>query len=152
MDLVDNEPAGQLTALICVDDTTIQKIVSDKLSGMGYSISVGLFVEDIALKLRAQAYEVVVIHENFNQADLEANQALAETRRIPLAQRRAQFVVLVGPTMVTNNEMQAFEHSVDLVFGVSDLENLAPVLRRALAKHEEFYLPFNECLRATATR
>jgi hypothetical protein len=49
--------------------------------------------------------------------------------------------------MITSDELQAFQYSVDLVFSVSDLANFKPVLRRGVARHTEFYRRFNECLR-----
>jgi hypothetical protein len=49
--------------------------------------------------------------------------------------------------MITNNEIQAFQFSVDLVVSVSDLANFKPVLRRGVARYQEFYRRFNECLR-----
>jgi len=53
--------------------------------------------------------------------------------------------------MITNNELQAFQYSVDLVFSVSDLANFKPVLRRSLIRHSEFYKKFNECLRISGS-
>jgi hypothetical protein len=88
-----------------------------------------------------------VIFETFAGSVAEGNPVLLETIRTPTAHRRDQFVVLVGPNMITANDMQAFQYSVDLVFSLSDLANFKPVLRRGVAKHTEFYRRFNECLR-----
>lgn len=138
---------GDLTALVCVDEPLIQRAVVDQVSALDYKIHTGLFTEDISLKLKAHTYDVVVIYETFNDTVAEVNPVLAETIRLPLGQRRNQYVVLIGPNMVTNDEMQAFQYSVDLVFSVSDLANLTPVLRRGVARHKEFYRLFNDCLR-----
>jgi hypothetical protein len=138
---------GDLTSLICVDDPQVQRAAVDQVSALNYKIHTGLFTEDISLKLKAHSYEMVVVYENFNDTVAEGNPVLAEVRRIPTSQRRAQFIVLIGPNMITNDEMQAFQYSVDLTFGVSDLANLAPVLRRGVARYKDFYRLFNECLR-----
>lgn len=135
------------TALVCVDEAEVQRAVVDQLSTLEYRVHTGLFAEDISLKLRAHSYDVVVIYETFNGSVAEGNPVLLETKRTPTAQRRDQFVVLVGPNMVTNDEMQAFEYSVDLAVSVSDLTNFLPVLRRGVIRHAEFYKKFNECLR-----
>jgi len=139
--------ADDLTALVCVDEAEVQRPVLDQLGDFGYRIHTGLFVEDISLKLRAHSYDVVAIYETFAGSIAEGNPVLLETARTPSSQRRNQFVVLIGPNMVTNDELQAFQYSVDLVFSVSDLANLKPVLRRGVARHTEFYRRFNECLR-----
>ncbi|HEX4086400.1 MAG TPA: hypothetical protein VHY22_15905 [Chthoniobacteraceae bacterium] len=135
------------TALVCVDEAEVQRAVLDQLSDLSYRIHTGLFAEDISLKLRAHTYDVVAIYETFAGSVAEGNPVLLETIRTQPSQRRNQFVVLIGPNMVTNDEVQAFQFSVDLVFSVSDLANLKPVLRRAVARHAEFYRRFNECLR-----
>jgi hypothetical protein len=139
---------GDLTSLVCVDATDIQAAVVEQLAAMEYKIHTGLFPEDVALKLRAHNYDVVVVYENFNECDLETNQVLREVTGVSPEHRRNQFVVLLGANMVTNDEMQAFVYSVDLTFSLSDLPNLKTVLRRAIMRQKEFYAVFSETLRA----
>jgi hypothetical protein len=136
-----------LTSLVCVDEAEVQRAVVDALGQLGYRIHTGLFVEDISLKLRAHTYDVVAIYETFAGSVAEGNPVLLETIRTPSMQRRNQIVVLIGPNMITNSEIQAFQYSVDLVVSVSDLANFQPVLRRGVARHQEFYRKFYECLR-----
>lgn len=138
---------GDLTALVCVDDPQVQRAAVEQVSALNYKIHTGLFTEDISLKLKAHTYDMVVIYENFNDTVAEGNPVLAEATRIPPAQRRNQYIALIGPNMVTNDEMQAFQYSVDLAFSVSDLANFAPVLRRSVARYKDFYRLFNECFR-----
>ncbi len=139
---------GDRTALVCVDEPEIHRVVVEQLGQLEYKMHTGLFTEDISLKLKAQTYDLVVVYESFNDTILEGNAVLAEITRIPANQRRHEFVVLIGPGMVTNDETQAFQYSVDLTFCVSDLANFAPVLRRGAMRHQEFYRLFFECLRA----
>ena len=47
---------------------------------------------------------------------------------------------------MTNDELQAFQHSVDLVVNIADVVNLRPVLRRGVLRMNEFYAPFREAL------
>jgi hypothetical protein len=138
---------NDLTSLVCIDEAEVQRAVVDQLGQLEYKIHTGLFAEDISLKLRAQSYDVVVIYETFAGSVAEGNPVLLETTRIPSSQRRNQVVVLVGPNMITNSELQAFQFSVDLVVSVSDLANFRPVLRRGVARHQEFYRKFSECMR-----
>jgi len=138
---------GDLTALVCVDKQEIQEIVTDQLASIDYKIHVGLYADDIALKLRSFSYDIVVIEENFNNYELNENPILRESFLLPPDQRRQQYFVLVGDSLSTNDEMLAFIYSVDLVFNVSDLTNLKPVLRRGVARHREFYTPLNETIK-----
>jgi hypothetical protein len=139
---------GDLTAIVCVDVPEVQRIVVDQLTALNYKIHTGLFLEDILLKLRAHAYDVVVISEHFNAGDITNNAIIATAIAAPAEQRRRQFLVAIGSTLVTNDELQAFQHSVDLVVNLADVVNLRPVLRRGVARMNEFYTPFREALAA----
>ena len=136
-----------LTALVAVDEAEVQRAVVDQLGSLDYRIHTGLFTEDITLKLKAHSYDIVAIYETFAGTVAEGNPVLQETTRTLSSQRRNQFVILIGPNMITGDELQAFQYSVDLTVSVSDLANFKPVLRRGLARHVEFYRKFNECLR-----
>jgi hypothetical protein len=138
---------GDLTALICVDVPEVQRIVVDQLTSLNYKIHTGLFLEDILLKMRAHVYDVIVISEHFNASDMGSNPIVAAAINAPSQERRRQFLVAVGSTLTTNDEMQAFQHSVDLVVGLSDVVNLRPVLRRGVNRVTEFYGPFREALK-----
>lgn len=138
---------GDLTSLVCIDDPEIQEAVAAQLGSLNYKIHTGLFPEDVALKLRTHNYDVVAVYENFNGWDIETNQVLKEAINVPAEQRRNQFVVLIGANMVTDDAMQAFIYSVDMVFSLSDLRNLSTVLRRSVRRHKDFYASFNESLR-----
>ena len=135
---------GDLTALVCVDQPEYQNYIVEQLSSMDYKIHVGLFPEDISLKLKTHVYDVVVIDEHFNGCHLSNNGVLYEATNLPGIQRRNQFLVLVGTSVMTNDEMMAFIFSVDLCFNVNDLANLKPVLRRGVARQKEFFHVFIE--------
>src|SRR4051812_44505324 len=139
---------GDLTALVCVDVPEVQRILVDQLTALNYKIHTGLFLEDILLKLRAHVYDVVIISEHFNASDISSNPIVAAAIAAPAEQRRKQFLVAVGSTLVTNDELQAFQYSVDLVVNLADVVNLRPVLRRGVARMNEFYTPFREALNA----
>jgi hypothetical protein len=138
---------GDLTALVCLDVPEVQRIVVDQLTTLGYKIHTGLFVEDVQLKLRAHVYDVVVISEHFNAGTAQTNPILQVAINAPQEQRRRQFIVVVGSSFVTGDEMQSFENNVDLVIGLADVVNLRPVLRRGLLRNQEFYAPFQEALK-----
>jgi hypothetical protein len=140
------EPGDQ-TALVCVDVPEVQRIVVDQLTSLNYKIHTGLFLEDILLKSRAHVYDVVVISEHFNASDMASNPIVAAAVAAPAEHRRAQFLVAIGSTLATNDDLQAFQYSVDLVVNLSDVVNLRPVLRRGVMRMGEFYAPFREALK-----
>ena len=139
---------GDNTALVCVDHQQYQKIVVPQLIDMTYKVHLGLFEEDVVLKLKTYNYDVVIVYENFKGSTLETNPILSELVRRPDAQRRKHFAVLLSHRFATNDAMSAFVHSVDLIVNITDLANFKPVLRRGVTQHRELYQSFNEMLKS----
>jgi len=139
---------GDNTALVCVDHQQYQKIVVPQLIDMTYKVHLGLFEEDVALKLNSYDYDVVVIYENFKNSKLETNPLLREMTQRPDARRRQHFVVLLSHRFPTNDAMSAFVHSVDEIINIADLANFKPVLRRGIAQHRELYRSFNDMVKS----
>ena len=139
---------GDNTALVCVDHQQYQKIVVPQLIDMTYKVHLGLFEEDVLLKLKTYSYDVVIVYENFKGSTLQTNPILAELTRRPDAQRRLHFVVLLSQRIPTNDAMSAFVHSVDQVINITDLANFKPVLRRGVTQHRELYSAFSEMLKS----
>src|SRR5438552_799159 len=78
---------GDNTALVCVDHQQYQKIVVPQLIDITYKVHLGLFEEDVVLKLKTYNYDVVVIYENFKNSKLETNPLLLEMTKRPDARR-----------------------------------------------------------------
>jgi hypothetical protein len=142
---------GDNTALVCVDHQQYQKIVVPQLIDMGYKVHLGLFEEDVIVKLKTYDYNVVLIYENFKNNKLEKNPLLRELNRRPEARRRQHFAVLLSHRFPTNDAMSAFVLSVDEIINVADLANLKPVLRRGLAQHGDLYQSFKEMVKSVQT-
>src|ERR1700739_3146396 len=151
MDQQADDPAfidhGDNTALVCVDHQQYQKIVVPQLIDMTFKVHLGLFEEDVLLKLKTYNYDVVVVYENFKGSTLQTNPILAELIRRPDVQRRKHFVVLLSQRIATNDAMSEFVHSVDQVINITDLASFKPVLRRGVSQHRELYNAFTEMLK-----
>ncbi|MEO5717206.1 MAG: hypothetical protein ABIR29_01385 [Chthoniobacterales bacterium] len=138
---------GDKTALVCIDHPHYQKLIVPQLTDLGYKVHLGLFEEDVLLKLSTYSYNVVVIYENFKGSSVGENPILKEMVRCSNTLRREHFLVLLTHRSQTNDAMSAFVQSVDQVLNIADIANFRPVLRRGVAQHHELYLPFQEALR-----
>ena len=136
------------TALVCIDHQQYQKLVVPQLIDMTYKVHLGLFEEDVLLKLRTYSYNVVIVHENFKGSNVQNNPILQDLTKRPGAQRRQHFVILLSHRYPTNDPMSAFVQSVDQIINIADLSNFKTVLRRGLAQYRELYNSFNETLKA----
>jgi hypothetical protein len=142
---------GDNTALVCVDHQQYQKLVVPQLIDINYKVHLGLYEEDVLLKLKTYAYNVVIIYENFKGSNLQTNPILREMVYKAGHVRREHFVALLSHRFATNDAMSAFVHSVDQIINIADLTNLKPVLRRGVAQFREMYHPFQETLKAVQT-
>ena len=139
---------GDNTALVCVDHQQYQKMLVPQLIDMTYKVHLGLFEEDVLLKLKTYSYNVVIVYENFKGSSDQDNPILRELIRRPEAERRGYFVVLLSNKYATNDGMSAFVLSVDQIVNVADIANFKPVLRRGVAQHRELYSAFNDTLKS----
>jgi hypothetical protein len=138
---------GDNTALVCIDHQQYQKIVVPQLIDLGYKVHLGLFEEDVVLKLQTYNYDVVVVYENFKESTAQTNPVLRELSRRPDALRRDHFVVLLSHRFATNDAMSAFVQSVDQIINISDLANFKPIVRRGAVQHRELYNSFNQMVK-----
>ena len=139
---------GDNTALVCIDHQQYQKLVVPQLIDMSYKVHLGLFEEDVLLKLKTYSYNVVIVYENFKGSTVQTNPILRDMIKRPGTQRREHFVVLLSTRFATNDAMSAFVQSVDQIINISDLANFKPVLRRGVAQYRELYHSFHETLKS----
>jgi len=130
---------GDTTALVCIDHQQYQRIIVPQLTELGYKVHLGLFEEDVLLKLATYNYNVVVVYENFKGSNQFDNPILRELVKRPGALLRQHFVVLLSHNASTNDAMAAFTLSVDQVVNIHDIPNFRPVLRRGVAQHRDLY-------------
>ncbi len=138
---------GDKTALVCIDHPQYQKLIVPQLVELGYKVHLGLFEDDVMVKLASYSYSVVVIYENFKGTSPGENPILLEMVKRPSRLRRESFLVLLTHRCQTNDAMSAFVQSVDQILNVADIANFKPVLRRGVVQHRDLYMPFQEALR-----
>jgi len=139
---------GDKTALVCIDHPQYQKMIVSQMTDLSYKVHLGLFEEDVLLKLATYNYNVVVIYENFKRSSLIDNPILCEMVKRDDSLRREHFVILLSQRLPTNDAMCAFAQSVDLIINISDIDNFKPVVRRGVAQHHDFYLPLQDSIKA----
>ena len=137
--------ADDSTALLCIENESIRSVVTDQLKSLGFKMQSGLFREDVALRLQTHAYDLLVVSDGFEQGEGESNRIVMDCCESSPEHRRSLFLALIGPDFVSEDGMQAFRHSVDLVVATADVGRLAPMLRRSLDEHEDRYRRFREC-------
>jgi hypothetical protein len=139
-------------ALVCVDAGDRQSAVTAALTELGYTPDVPAGVPEALDRMRKTAYEVVVVDEAYQGAAPLDNAVLKGLNGMPMSVRRYMFVALLGAELKTLDNGTAFSRSVNAVVNLSDLGQLTPILRRAIADNDAFYRVFREVLQAAGKR
>ena len=134
---------GDKTSLVCADPNTTESVRAT-LRELGYKSHTSDSPELAIERMRYTNYDVIFIHENFAGSTLKTNAVLNYLAWLPMAQRRSNFVCLIGPSFKTLDAMQAFGASVHLVLNPMDLPNMTAILKKGLAGFEDLYRVYKE--------
>lgn len=139
-------------ALICVDEGDRRTAVAAALKELGYAAVIPNDAADAVDRLRKVAFQVVVVDETYAGGSALDNAALKALNAMVMSVRRYIFVALLAADVKTLDNAAAFARSVNAVINVSDVAQLAPLLRRAVEENDAFYRVFREVLAAAGKR
>lgn len=142
----------QRLALVCEDAPERQAIIKAALDQIGFSMHLATSVEEAIERMRRDAYEIVIVNEQFRGASPLDNAVLASIRQMPMAVRRYMFVVLLGRAYKTFDNMMAFAKSMNAVVNLNDLSHLAAILVKGVNENNQFYRVFREVLAEAGRR
>ena len=132
--------------LICIDSAPQRATVKTALDGLGYTVHIPLKPEDAVQRIRANRYELVIIHEGYG-GSAESNLVLQTIQPLTMPLRRHMCVGLVGDQFRTFDNLMAFGKSVNFVVADRELSKIRGIVRQAVAENDQFYRVFRESLR-----
>src|SRR5262245_9393362 len=142
---------GDKTSLICTD-AAVGEVAMEMLRDLGYKFHTADSSEIAIERTRYTPYDIIIIQETFAGSTLKSNPVLNYFAALPMAQRRASMLVLIGTTFKTLDAMQALAQSVQLVVNTVDLPNLAAVLKKSRAEFETTYKIYKDVVGAMGER
>jgi len=116
---------------------------------MEYQITVAENARDALKRMRYHVYDIVVVDEDFDTDNPEANGVLIYLERLGMSVRRNIFVALVSSRHRTMDNMTAFLKSVNLIVNSKNIDDFPKILSRGLTDHLTFYRVFREKLKET---
>jgi len=137
---------GAKTSLICEDNQESRNTIISVLKELKYETDPAANADEAFEKLRFNKYDVVAINEKFAGSTPEANELLKHLQTMPMSNRRHIFVALFGQDLPTNDNMKAFDKSVNVVINEKDLPNLKSVFKRSISDNDLFYKVYKESL------
>ena len=133
-------------ALVCIDSAPQRATVKTALDGLGYTVHIPLTPEDAVQRIRANRYELVIIHEAYG-GSTESNLLLQTIQPMTMALRRHMCVGLVGDQFRTFDNLMAFAKSVNFVVAERELSKIRGIVRQAVTENDQFFRVFRESLR-----
>jgi len=130
---------GVKAALICEQDAGVREKIRSTLQRMDYHVMEAASARDAMKYMRFRVFDLVLLDESFEGGNPESNHVLQYLGHQPMNTRRNIFVVLLGNSFSTADNMMAFNRSVNLVVNLKNVDELEKVLRRSLTENEEFY-------------
>ncbi|MBI5579232.1 MAG: zinc-ribbon domain-containing protein [Deltaproteobacteria bacterium] len=137
------------TALVCEQQPLLRKTITDTLELMEYQITVADNARDALKRMRYHVYDIVVVNEDFDTDNPDANGVLIYLERLGMSVRRNIFVAMITGRHRTMDNMTAFMKSVNLIINTKNIEDFGKIMSRGLTDHLAFYQIYREKLKET---
>ena len=138
-----------LTALLCEQNSDARKTIESALRVMDYQITVADSARDALKRMRYHVYDLIIVNENFDTNNPEANGVLLYLERLGMAIRRNIFVAMTSTRYRTMDNMMAFHDSVNLIINLKNIDDVGKILSRGITDNELFYNVYRETLKET---
>jgi predicted Zn finger-like uncharacterized protein len=138
-----------LTALLCEQNPIARGTIEAALGLMDYQITMAESARDALKRMRYHVYDLIVVDENFDTKNPDANGVLIYLERLQMSTRRNIFVAMVSSRYRTMDNMMAFHASVNLIINIKNIEDIGKILGRVITDTELFYRIYKETLKET---
>ena len=136
-----------LTALLCEQNPIARKAIESSLNLMDYQITIAESARDALKRMRYHTYDLIVIDENFDTKNPDANGVLIYLERLPMTTRRNIFVAMVSSRYRTMDNMMALNKSANLIINSKNIDDIGKILSRCITDKEYFYRIFKGTLK-----
>jgi predicted Zn finger-like uncharacterized protein len=137
---------GVETALICEGDPVYRGKIQAALESLGYQVTHPANSREALKQMRFHVFDMIVVNEKFDTPDPDHNNVLRYLETLTMGVRRNIFVALVSDRFRTNDNMAAFHKSVNMVIGVSHIDQFEKVIKHGITENDIFYRVYKESL------
>ncbi|MBW1897473.1 MAG: zinc-ribbon domain-containing protein [Deltaproteobacteria bacterium] len=137
------------TALVCEVDKSVKEKIKPVLDFMEYHIVEVNSAREAIKKLRYHVFDIIIINEEFDTRDPDANGVLIYLSRMQMLERRKIFVAMLSQRFQTMDHMTALHKSVNMTINLENLDDIEKILKHGLSDSDIFYRLFMENLKNT---
>lgn len=136
-------------ALICNTIPEATDILKEYLADEGFLIHIPSNLNEALRCLVSYNYNLIILNENFGVQASGRNSVLAYLNyRMPIVSRRSAIVLLLTSRYKTLNRLAAFNHSVNAVLNINDLDSCHIFLKEVAQEYEKKYQTFNHVMQS----
>ncbi len=132
--------------MVMDDGTGLAQQVRESVEELEYTYVGPRDTRKATSSLRLHQFDLVILPEGFDGADWEQSLILRYLNHLSMSVRRKIFVVLIGNSFKTMDDIVAFALSANLVVNKRDLPRMTEILKRAISEHEAFYKVYTDTL------
>jgi len=137
---------GVETALICEGDPIYRGKIQTALEAMDYRVTTPANAREALKQMRFHVFDMIVVNEKFDTPDPDHNNVLRYLETLNMGIRRNIFVAMISDRYRTSDNMAAFHKSVNLVVGVSHMDEIDKVIKNGITENDLFYRVYKESL------
>ncbi len=139
---------GIRRAMICLGSTAQAEPVMSAVKHMGFDVQTPQTISQALRSLEYHVFPLVIADESFDQGK-GLSDLILHMNDLDMSLRRRICLILMSREISTGDHMAAMHASVNYVVGADGLAHLPDLLSAALTEHENFYIVYNESLKAT---
>jgi predicted Zn finger-like uncharacterized protein len=137
---------GVETALICEGDPVYRGKIQAALKSLEYQVTTPNNSREALKQMRFHVFDMIVVNEKFDTPDPDHNNILRFLATLPMGVRRNIFVALISDRFRSNDNMAAFHKSVNMIIGVSHVDDIETILKHGITENDIFYRVYKESL------
>lgn len=135
------------TALICESSQEILSQIKHVLDYMEYHVTEAANTRDALKQMRYHDYDLIIVNENFDTPNPDANGVLMFISRMPINVRRQIFVAMLSKRYKTLDYMMAFVKSVNMIVNERNAPEFETILQRGVADTDLLYKTLRDALK-----
>uniref|UniRef100_A0A7C4EKZ8 Response regulatory domain-containing protein n=1 Tax=Thermodesulfovibrio aggregans TaxID=86166 RepID=A0A7C4EKZ8_9BACT len=126
-------------AVICENNTDIQKALSDYLKSVGFECLTPSGIEEAISMSNLEDVSLVVVNEEYSKL-------INEISSLPMYRRRDIILILINSSIPTMDRLSAFALGVNAIINIKDLNNFPAFFKRTYNEYQKNYKIFRELL------
>jgi len=137
---------GVQTALICEGDPVYRKKIQAALETLEYQVTYPANAREVLKQMRFHVFDMMVVNEKFDTPDPDSNNILRFLETLTMSVRRNIFVAMISDRFRTGDSMAAFHKSVNIIIGVSHIDEVEKILKHGITENDLFYRVYKESM------